>query len=151
MEQAIEWVGVMKVTSIICVELWCIFFLLYVFYFTGHKGRVLHIALSPDQGRLFSVAADGIACLWKCRESGESKNSSMAFSNGYLSSVLWLPFLESKWLHVFNPFNYSNHVRSCQWKFGTTFPERTVVPISPSCEMLVACLSLEEKYYNSEE
>ncbi|KFM03023.1 Cell division cycle protein 20 B, partial [Aptenodytes forsteri] len=40
-------------------------------YFS-HKGRVLHIALSPDQSRLFSVAADGIACLWKCHESGES-------------------------------------------------------------------------------
>ncbi|KAM6104768.1 LOW QUALITY PROTEIN: cell division cycle protein 20 homolog B [Pterocles gutturalis] len=54
----------------------------------GHKGRVLHIALSPDEGRLFSVAADGIACLWKCHESGESKHSSKAFSNGYLSSFL---------------------------------------------------------------
>ncbi|XP_031465068.1 cell division cycle protein 20 homolog B [Phasianus colchicus] len=38
----------------------------------GHKGRVLHIALSPDQRRLFSVAADGIACLWKCHEYEES-------------------------------------------------------------------------------
>ncbi|XP_009988788.1 PREDICTED: cell division cycle protein 20 homolog B [Tauraco erythrolophus] len=52
----------------------------------GHKGRVLHIALSPDQSRLFSVAADGIACLWKCHESEESKHSSKAFSNSYLSS-----------------------------------------------------------------
>ncbi|KFP40883.1 Cell division cycle protein 20 B, partial [Chlamydotis macqueenii] len=41
-------------------------------YGKGHKGRVLHIALSPDQSKLFSVAADGIACLWKCHESGES-------------------------------------------------------------------------------
>ncbi|XP_010281664.1 PREDICTED: cell division cycle protein 20 homolog B [Phaethon lepturus] len=54
----------------------------------GHKGRVLHIALSPHQSRLFSVAADGIACLWKCHESGENKHSSKAFSNGYLSSFL---------------------------------------------------------------
>ncbi|XP_031413083.1 cell division cycle protein 20 homolog B, partial [Meleagris gallopavo] len=38
----------------------------------GHKRRVLHIALSPDQRRLFSVAADGIACLWKCHEYEES-------------------------------------------------------------------------------
>ncbi|XP_074669773.1 cell division cycle protein 20 homolog B [Strix aluco] len=52
----------------------------------GHKGRVLHMALSPDQKRLFSVAADGIACLWKCHEPGESKHSSKTFSNGYLSS-----------------------------------------------------------------
>ncbi|KFZ55748.1 Cell division cycle protein 20 B, partial [Antrostomus carolinensis] len=44
---------------------------LYGKYFS-HKGRVLDIALSPDQSRLFSVAADGIACLWKCHESGES-------------------------------------------------------------------------------
>ncbi|XP_013036053.1 cell division cycle protein 20 homolog B [Anser cygnoides] len=42
----------------------------------GHKGRVLHIALSPGQSRLLSVAADGIACLWKCHESGKSKHSS---------------------------------------------------------------------------
>ncbi|XP_074022411.1 cell division cycle protein 20 homolog B [Numenius arquata] len=54
----------------------------------GHRGRVLHIALSPDQSRLFSVAADGIACLWKCHESGESKHSGKAFSNGYQSSFL---------------------------------------------------------------
>ncbi|KAM6035126.1 cell division cycle protein 20 homolog B [Theristicus caerulescens] len=54
----------------------------------GHKGRVLHIAVSPDQSRLFSVAADGIACLWKCYASGENKHSSKAFSNGYLSSFL---------------------------------------------------------------
>ncbi|XP_075383101.1 cell division cycle protein 20 homolog B [Mycteria americana] len=54
----------------------------------GHKGRVLHIALSPDHSRLFSVAADGIGCLWKCHESWESKHSSKAFSNGYLSSFL---------------------------------------------------------------
>ncbi|KAM9167360.1 cell division cycle protein 20 homolog B [Mergus octosetaceus] len=49
----------------------------------GHKGRVLHIALSPDQSRLFSVAADGIACLWKCHESGKSKHKSKVFYNGY--------------------------------------------------------------------
>ncbi|XP_071657952.1 cell division cycle protein 20 homolog B isoform X2 [Patagioenas fasciata] len=45
----------------------------------GHEGRVLHIALSPDQSRLFSVAADGIASLWKCHETGESKHNSKGF------------------------------------------------------------------------
>ncbi|KFP05735.1 Cell division cycle protein 20 B, partial [Calypte anna] len=40
-------------------------------YFS-HKGRVLHIALSSDQSSLFSVAADGTACLWKCLECEES-------------------------------------------------------------------------------
>ncbi|XP_030326336.1 cell division cycle protein 20 homolog B isoform X3 [Strigops habroptila] len=54
----------------------------------GHKGRVLHTALSPDQSRLFSVAADGTACLWKCHETGENKYSSKAFSEGYLNSFL---------------------------------------------------------------
>ncbi|XP_067171890.1 cell division cycle protein 20 homolog B [Apteryx mantelli] len=54
----------------------------------GHKGRVLHVALSPDDSRLFSVAADGTACVWKCHESGESRHTSKAFSNGYLSSFL---------------------------------------------------------------
>nr|XP_019598671.1 PREDICTED: cell division cycle protein 20 homolog B isoform X2 [Rhinolophus sinicus] len=34
--------------------------------FFGHRGRVLHLALSPDQTRVFSAAADGIACVWKC-------------------------------------------------------------------------------------
>ncbi|KAF6356701.1 cell division cycle 20B [Rhinolophus ferrumequinum] len=34
--------------------------------FFGHRGRVLQLALSPDQTRVFSVAADGIACVWKC-------------------------------------------------------------------------------------
>ncbi|KGL85527.1 Cell division cycle protein 20 B [Tinamus guttatus] len=38
---------------------------LYGKYFS-HKGRVLHVALSPDESRLFSVAADGTACVWKC-------------------------------------------------------------------------------------
>uniref|UniRef100_K7FQN9 Cell division cycle 20B n=1 Tax=Pelodiscus sinensis TaxID=13735 RepID=K7FQN9_PELSI len=33
--------------------------------FVGHKGRVLHIALSPDHCRIFSLAADGLACVWK--------------------------------------------------------------------------------------
>nr|XP_009942076.1 PREDICTED: cell division cycle protein 20 homolog B [Opisthocomus hoazin] len=56
--------------------------------YLSHEGRVLHIALSPDHSRLFSVAADGIACLWKCHESGESKHSSKAFSNGYQNSFL---------------------------------------------------------------
>ncbi|XP_065519945.1 cell division cycle protein 20 homolog B [Lathamus discolor] len=57
---------------------------LYGKYFI-HKGRVLHTALSPDQSRLFSVAADGTSCLWKYHEPGESKHSRKAFSEGYLS------------------------------------------------------------------
>ncbi|OCU02527.1 cell division cycle protein 20 homolog B [Xenopus laevis] len=31
----------------------------------GHKGRVLHLALSPDQRRIFSAAANGTANIWK--------------------------------------------------------------------------------------
>ncbi|XP_064357046.1 uncharacterized protein LOC135324485 [Dromaius novaehollandiae] len=54
----------------------------------GHKGRVLHVALSPDESRLFSVAADGTACVWKCHESGESRHTGKAFSDGYLGSFL---------------------------------------------------------------
>ncbi|XP_062456490.1 cell division cycle protein 20 homolog B [Rhea pennata] len=54
----------------------------------GHKGRVLHVALSPDESRLFSVAADGTACVWKCHEPEESRCTSKPFSNGYLSSFL---------------------------------------------------------------
>nr|XP_051709423.1 cell division cycle protein 20 homolog B isoform X2 [Oryctolagus cuniculus] len=34
--------------------------------FFGHRGRVLHLALSPDQTRVFSAAADGTACVWSC-------------------------------------------------------------------------------------
>ncbi|ELW65692.1 Cell division cycle protein 20 like protein B [Tupaia chinensis] len=34
--------------------------------FSGHRGRVLHLALSPDQTRVFSAAADGTASVWKC-------------------------------------------------------------------------------------
>nr|XP_058165024.1 cell division cycle protein 20 homolog B isoform X2 [Dasypus novemcinctus] len=34
--------------------------------FFGHRGRVLHLALSPDQTRIFSAAADGTASVWKC-------------------------------------------------------------------------------------
>ncbi|XP_053555663.1 cell division cycle protein 20 homolog B [Bombina bombina] len=30
-----------------------------------HSGRVLHLALSPDQKRIFSAAANGTACIWK--------------------------------------------------------------------------------------
>ncbi|XP_004848735.1 cell division cycle protein 20 homolog B [Heterocephalus glaber] len=37
--------------------------------FLGHRGRVLHLALSPDQTRVFSAAADGTACVWKCHQS----------------------------------------------------------------------------------
>nr|XP_020752782.1 cell division cycle protein 20 homolog B isoform X1 [Odocoileus virginianus texanus] len=34
--------------------------------FFDHRGRVLHLALSPDQTRVFSAAADGTACIWNC-------------------------------------------------------------------------------------
>ncbi|KAF3821675.1 hypothetical protein GH733_009717, partial [Mirounga leonina] len=34
--------------------------------FLGPRGRVLHLALSPDQTRVFSAAADGTACEWNC-------------------------------------------------------------------------------------
>ncbi|XP_057599459.1 cell division cycle protein 20 homolog B [Hippopotamus amphibius kiboko] len=34
--------------------------------FFGHRGRVLHLALSPDRTRVFSAAADGAACVWTC-------------------------------------------------------------------------------------
>uniref|UniRef100_A0A8D2B3F0 Cell division cycle 20B n=1 Tax=Sciurus vulgaris TaxID=55149 RepID=A0A8D2B3F0_SCIVU len=34
--------------------------------FFGHRGRVLHLALSPDQTRVLSAAADGMASMWKC-------------------------------------------------------------------------------------
>nr|XP_010334913.1 cell division cycle protein 20 homolog B isoform X1 [Saimiri boliviensis boliviensis] len=34
--------------------------------FFGHRGRVLHLALSPDQTRVFSAAADGTASVWSC-------------------------------------------------------------------------------------
>ncbi|XP_053446570.1 cell division cycle protein 20 homolog B isoform X2 [Nycticebus coucang] len=33
---------------------------------SGHTGRVLHLALSPDQTRVLSAAADGKACVWSC-------------------------------------------------------------------------------------
>ncbi|KFO32120.1 Cell division cycle protein 20 like protein B [Fukomys damarensis] len=36
--------------------------------FLGHRGRVLHLALSPDQTQVFSAAADGTACVWNCHE-----------------------------------------------------------------------------------
>ncbi|XP_063312470.1 cell division cycle protein 20 homolog B [Pelobates fuscus] len=31
----------------------------------GHRGRVLHLALSPDQKRIFSVAANGTSYIWR--------------------------------------------------------------------------------------
>ncbi|XP_032328140.1 cell division cycle protein 20 homolog B isoform X3 [Camelus ferus] len=37
--------------------------------FFGHRGRVLHLALSPDQTHVFSAAADGTACVWNCSQS----------------------------------------------------------------------------------
>ncbi|KAM4753657.1 LOW QUALITY PROTEIN: cell division cycle protein 20 homolog B [Cyanocitta cristata] len=37
--------------------------ILRVWHINCHKGRVFHIALSPDQSRLIFVAADGMACL----------------------------------------------------------------------------------------
>lgn len=37
--------------------------LVSTYIFIGHKGRVLHITLSPDQRKPFSVAVDGMSCL----------------------------------------------------------------------------------------
>ncbi|XP_037385677.1 cell division cycle protein 20 homolog B [Talpa occidentalis] len=34
--------------------------------FFGHRGRVLHLALSPDKTRVCSAAADGTAYIWNC-------------------------------------------------------------------------------------
>ncbi|XP_004678521.1 PREDICTED: cell division cycle protein 20 homolog B [Condylura cristata] len=34
--------------------------------FFGHRGRVLHLALSPGQTRVCSAAADGTAYVWNC-------------------------------------------------------------------------------------
>uniref|UniRef100_F6RB64 Cell division cycle 20B n=1 Tax=Monodelphis domestica TaxID=13616 RepID=F6RB64_MONDO len=34
--------------------------------FFSHRGRVLHLALSSDQSKIFSVAADRTAYVWKC-------------------------------------------------------------------------------------
>ncbi|XP_068952645.1 cell division cycle protein 20 homolog B [Petaurus breviceps papuanus] len=48
------------------VTLWSYPFLTQSGGFSGHRGRVLHLALSPDQSKIFSVAADGTACVWKC-------------------------------------------------------------------------------------
>ncbi|XP_040309262.1 cell division cycle protein 20 homolog B isoform X2 [Herpailurus yagouaroundi] len=47
--------------------------------FFGHRGRVLHLALSPDQTRVFSAAADGTACVWNCCESSLSPSVSSSF------------------------------------------------------------------------
>ena len=33
---------------------------------TGHKGRVLALALSPDGSTIASAAADQTICLWQC-------------------------------------------------------------------------------------
>ncbi|XP_078096450.1 LOW QUALITY PROTEIN: cell division cycle protein 20 homolog [Mustelus asterias] len=37
----------------------------------GHRGRVLHLALSPDGNTVFSAAADGTVCLWSCLTASE--------------------------------------------------------------------------------
>ncbi|XP_029433132.1 cell division cycle protein 20 homolog B [Rhinatrema bivittatum] len=35
----------------------------------SHRGRVLHLALSPDHQKIFSAAADGTACIWSyCKQ-----------------------------------------------------------------------------------
>ncbi|XP_032707128.1 cell division cycle protein 20 homolog B [Lontra canadensis] len=63
--------------------------------FLGHRGRVLHLALSPDQTRVFSASADGTACVWSCCHSAtlrapasslqsENKDSGFVFSTGLL-------------------------------------------------------------------
>ncbi|XP_067910550.1 cell division cycle protein 20 homolog isoform X2 [Heterodontus francisci] len=39
----------------------------------GHRGRVLHLALSPDGNIMFSAAADETVCLWSCLTANEQK------------------------------------------------------------------------------
>ncbi|XP_069779176.1 cell division cycle protein 20 homolog [Narcine bancroftii] len=42
----------------------------------GHRGRVLHLTLSPDGNVVFSTAADETACLWNCLTTNEQTEGS---------------------------------------------------------------------------
>ncbi|XP_025051928.1 cell division cycle protein 20 homolog B [Alligator sinensis] len=54
----------------------------------GHKGRVLHVALSPDCSRFISLAADGVACVWKYFQSSETRHRRDDIQGDY-SRTLW--------------------------------------------------------------
>lgn len=56
--------------------------------FVGHKGRVLHVALSPDCSRFISLAADGMACVWKYFQSSETRHRRDDIQGDY-SRTLW--------------------------------------------------------------
>ncbi|XP_069482587.1 cell division cycle protein 20 homolog B [Ambystoma mexicanum] len=52
----------------------------------GHNGRVLHLALSPDQRKIFSAAADGIASVWEYRnKSTHAPTSHISYSVNMMS------------------------------------------------------------------
>ncbi|XP_019387241.1 PREDICTED: cell division cycle protein 20 homolog B, partial [Crocodylus porosus] len=54
----------------------------------GHKGRVLQVALSPDCSRFISLAADGMACVWKFFQSSETRHRRDDIQGDY-SRTLW--------------------------------------------------------------
>ncbi|GCC26729.1 hypothetical protein chiPu_0005147 [Chiloscyllium punctatum] len=51
----------------------------------GHRGRVLHLASSPDDSVVFSAAADETVCLWNCGTASEHKLDVKQAINGEAS------------------------------------------------------------------
>ncbi|XP_060712358.1 cell division cycle protein 20 homolog [Hemiscyllium ocellatum] len=51
----------------------------------GHRGRVLHLASSPDDSVVFSAAADETVCLWNCGTASEQKLDVKQAINGEAS------------------------------------------------------------------